>query len=557
MYVKIQIFLWFYAISTTIATLEAQFKLTLLHTNDMHSRIEETNNKTRTCTSDGPCYGGFARLAHKVKQIKKKTPNTLFLNAGDTYQGTPMYTLFKWHPFPKLMDMLGIDAMSLGNHEFDDGVAGLVPYLQAINITVVTCNLNASAEPKLKDLIKPWKMFTIKGVNIAVIGYMTPDTKFLSSTGEVTFSNEVEMIKHYASEAKEKGANLIFAVGHSGINIDKEIAAKVPDIDVVVGGHTDTFLYTGSQPDIEKPAAVYPLMIKQESGKQVPVVQAFGYTKYLGKLDLVWHPNFTLASATGNPILLNSSVCKDPEVEKETLQWIEKLKGILEQRKGTTRVVLNGSCRYNECNFGNFLADAVTYYVANQTKDTKKWTDVPITLINGGSIRKSIETRGNITWGDLLVALPFNKQIVSLRMKGSTLLKALHRSVERYDITRKSFGFGEFLQVSGMRVYYKQNETGHLVLKRALTRCAKCLVPKYSDVKENKYYLVLTTIFVANGGDGFDMFKAEAKTERVYEEDDLNIMAQYLEKTSPVYPGEEGRVFIPNVLKQVTKKLES
>ncbi|KAK9511796.1 hypothetical protein O3M35_000389 [Rhynocoris fuscipes] len=77
----------------------------------MHSRILETNRNTGTCTPPGPCYGGFARVAHMVKEIKSLVPNTLFLNAGDTYQGSPLYSIFKWKVLINLMHMLGIDAM--------------------------------------------------------------------------------------------------------------------------------------------------------------------------------------------------------------------------------------------------------------------------------------------------------------------------------------------------------------------------------------------------------------------------------------------------------------
>uniref|UniRef100_A0A224XL03 Putative cd73 ecto-5'-nucleotidase n=1 Tax=Panstrongylus lignarius TaxID=156445 RepID=A0A224XL03_9HEMI len=556
MYLKSETILWFFTVFITITILKAEFKLTLLHTNDMHSRIQETSRTTSKCINNDTCYGGFARLAYRVKKIKEGTPNTLFLNAGDIYQGTPMYSLFKWHPFPRLMEMLKIDAMSLGNHEFDDGVAGLVPYLQDVKIPVVTCNLDTKEEPTLKEQIEPWHMLTVKDVKIAVIGYLTPDTKFLSCTGNVKFLDEIEMIQKYATEAKEKGANLVFAVGHSGFLKDQEIAKKVADVDVVVGGHTDSFLYTGKPPDLEKPVAKYPQMIEQESGKKVPVVQAFGYTKYLGKLNLVWYDNFTLASATGNPILLKPSEPKDSEVEDATKEWIEKLQGILEQRKGATRVFLDGKCRLKECNFGNLLTDAITHFAVLQSKSNETWTEAPITLINGGSIRTSIEPTENVTWGDVLTALPFDKQIVRLSMKGTVLLKALHRSVERYHNQRKA-GFGEFLQVSGMKVKYSQNATGHLVLKKATTRCKNCPVPKNLDLDPNQEYSVLTTLYVANGGDGYKMFVDEAKKEHIYDENDLNILAQYIEKTSPVYPAEEGRVFVPKVLEPIKKKLKS
>lgn len=93
----------------------------------------------------------------------------------------------------------------------------------------------------------------------------------------------------YSDEAKalkNKGVNIIIALGHSGYDVDKEIAAKCPLVDVVIGGHSNTFLYTGEQPDIEPIDGPYPTVVQQSSGKQVPIVQAYAFTKYLGELEL-------------------------------------------------------------------------------------------------------------------------------------------------------------------------------------------------------------------------------------------------------------------------------
>uniref|UniRef100_T1HRG2 Uncharacterized protein n=2 Tax=Rhodnius prolixus TaxID=13249 RepID=T1HRG2_RHOPR len=546
MYLKLII--CFYTIFTTIVTLKADFKLTVLHTNDMHSRIEEISRTTSKCNIKESCYGGFARVAYEVRRIKAITKNTLFLNAGDNYQGSPLFTYFKWEILVPLLRMLGIDVMSLGNHEFDNGVSGLVPFLQQIEIPVVTCNLNTSAAPALTihTALKPWHMLTVDGVKIGVIGYLTPDTKFLASTGNVTFFDEIDSIKKYAEIAKLDGADLIFAVGHSGIKKDVEIAKKVSEVDLVVGGHTDTFLYTGTPPDIEVPYGGYPLMIEQHSGKKVPVVQAYGYTKYLGKLDLVWDDKYELVTAKGNPILLNSAVAKEPNVESEILIWKSKLDGKLELKIGAAKVFLDGLCRLKECNFGNFVTDAITHFVVKNSNGIT-WTEAPIIVFNGGAIRTSIAPTESVTWSDLMTALPFENQLVRLRMKGSTLLKALERSVESYDVTRKT-GFGGFLQVSGLKVEYAQSDQGKLVVRKALSRCGNCTIPFYSEIDPNKEYSVVTTYYVSNGGDGYYMFKNDAQNEHVYEEIDLHIVANYLEMLSPIYPGIEGRIIIPNEL---------
>lgn len=102
-------------------------------------------------------------------------------------------------------------------------------------------------------------------------------------------SNYFDVFQFFSDEAKalkNKGVNIIIALGHSGYDVDKEIAANCPLVDVVIGGHTNTFLYSGQQPDLEKIDGPYPTIVKQSSGKEVPVVQAYAYTKYLGELQL-------------------------------------------------------------------------------------------------------------------------------------------------------------------------------------------------------------------------------------------------------------------------------
>ncbi|KAL0276520.1 UNVERIFIED_CONTAM: hypothetical protein PYX00_004078 [Menopon gallinae] len=172
---------------------EDTFPLRVIHTNDMHSRFEQISRLGGKCTEydlkNNRCYGGFPRLVTAVKEQRRKAEEEktplLFLNAGDTYQGTVWYTVHKWKVVSALTNMLTIDAMSLGNHEFDDGVEGLIPFLNAAKFPVVTCNLGLEEEPELKATpLAPSVVFNVTGRRIGVIGYLTPETTALSFDGE-------------------------------------------------------------------------------------------------------------------------------------------------------------------------------------------------------------------------------------------------------------------------------------------------------------------------------------------------------------------------------------
>lgn len=177
---------------------------------------------------------------------------------------------------------------SLGNHEFDNGISGLTPFIENLTCPVLAANLILDKEPNLlneRNLMKS-TIFDINGIRIGVIGYLTPDTKVLAIKNNVEYIDEVVAINNEIDNLKKENVNIFIALGHSGFTKDIDIAKRVKEIDLVIGGHTNTFLWNGTAPDSEYPDGPYPTLVKQDSGKLVPVVQAYAYTKYLGKLLL-------------------------------------------------------------------------------------------------------------------------------------------------------------------------------------------------------------------------------------------------------------------------------
>lgn len=148
---------------------------------------------------------------------------------------------------------------------------------------MVAANLNFSYEPSLQK-IKKSVILERSGRKIGIIGYLTPETTKISSPGKTIFSDEVKSITAESQRLDSLGVKIIIALGHSGYLMDQKIAKEVPLVDVVVGGHTNTFLWNGPQPDSEVVEDPYPKVVTQDSGKTVPVVQAYAYTKYLGKV---------------------------------------------------------------------------------------------------------------------------------------------------------------------------------------------------------------------------------------------------------------------------------
>jgi len=251
------------------AAVASCYELTILHTNDLHSRFDEITARGSACRdmdrAAGKCFGGVARIKQTVDEIRSGRNNVVFLNAGDFFQGTVWYSIFKWPIVANLTSSLGYTASSLGNHELDDGVDDLVAYMRATRnaYPTLSCNLELENEPDLDQELRCSVVVEVGGQKIGIMGYLTPETKDLASTGGIVFVSEVEALRSEARRLKSKGVDILIAVGHSGFNEDNEIAREVDELDVVVGGHTNTLLWNGDNPLGEIPVGPYPVQVQQ------------------------------------------------------------------------------------------------------------------------------------------------------------------------------------------------------------------------------------------------------------------------------------------------------
>ena len=206
--------------------------------------------------------------------------HTIFLNAGDFYQGTIWYTMLKYKPVIKLANLMNYTAFTLGNHDFDDGVDGLMPLLNQANFPVLAANVKITKLPHFREKVKPSITLNIDGTQIGIIGYITTKTANTSRAGpNVEFLPEIPAVKSECQKLRRKGVKIIIGLGHSGYQFDKLLAKEVPELDVIVGGHSHSYLYTGKS-FTDTPRGDYPTYIKQRSGKVVPVVQV----RYLIKI---------------------------------------------------------------------------------------------------------------------------------------------------------------------------------------------------------------------------------------------------------------------------------
>ncbi|KAM3965772.1 protein 5NUC-like isoform 2-T2 [Aphomia sociella] len=551
--------------SPSAAANEDNFELLILHNNDMHARFEQTSQLSGTCTpadrEAGKCYGGFPRVAYVVKEARRKAasgegPPVLYLNAGDTYTGTAWFTIYKWKVAAEFINALQPDAVSLGNHEFDEGVEGVVPFIRNLTTPVLAANLILDKVPELKTETNLYKtiVLNVEGNKIGIIGYLTPETKYLAPRNKVEYEDEVVAIKREVDILKNKGINIIIALGHSGFYKDLEIAKNVPDLDIVIGGHSNTFLYNGRKTE-ERPETSqgpYPTIIKQSTGKPVLVVQAYAYTKYMGQLYLKFDTKGEIVDYDGSPLLLNQEVPKDPELLEIIKRYRSNIDILNSEIIGVSSVFLDGDCRLRECNLGDLITDAVLNYTRRYYDE---YSDVFIAVVQGGRIRASIdqpEKPFNLTRNDWITVLPFSDPLSIVTINGTILKHMLEHSVSTWRLIDST---GQFLQFSGMKVLYDLGKPPGSRVVSAKAICTKCRPDELKDIKDDYEYKVFMPTFLAEAGDGFTMFEGHSIEQVKYTE--LECVLDYIRNYGPINYQVNGRLTINNEDKISNEKLDS
>jgi 5'-nucleotidase len=232
------------------------------------------------------------------------------------------------------------------------------------------------------------------GRKIGLVGALLAATVNMTNTENLHILDEIESVKKESERLKnEKGVDIIIVLSHCGLVIDRRMALQSGSaIDVIVGGHSHTFLYSGFPlPSTNVPADKYPIVYEQPGGHKVLIVQAFAYTKYLGDLTVYFDSAGEIRNWEGNPIFLENSIVPDPEIVEAMKPWKAVVDAVAKREIGIVKTTLNQrDCNAKECNIGNFITDAfVDYFVdhPDYKEDDGSWTYGTIAITNHGGIR--------------------------------------------------------------------------------------------------------------------------------------------------------------------------
>lgn len=499
-------------ISFVVAQDEETYELTIMHTNDTHSWHEPND--------DGD--GGAARQATVVQQIRDEVENSLLLDGGDRFTGTLFHVQWRGEDSAQIMNAIGYDAMTLGNHEFDEGDEVLAGFVQSLDFPVVTANVDFSESPSLAGLIDPYVVLDVGGEQIGVIGLVTPESDILSSPGdELVFEHDlIAVTQAMVDELTEQGVNKIVLATHIGYAADLLVAQGVSGVDVVVGGHTNTFLsnsYAGA-------IGEYPTVVESASGEPVLVVQASTQTLYLGRLDTEFNADGVLTDWDGDVILLSRYIEPDLDVSVIVAGLAAPIEELRNTPVGESGVFLVGDrnvCRVSECNMGNLITDAI-----------RENTGVDIAVMNAGGIRADID-EGAVTLGEVLTVLPFGNLISTFELTGTDVWAMLENSVSQVEDVA-----GRFLQVSGLRYSFDATqEAGSRIVSADVWQDGEWVA---LDLEAT--YRLAANDFIRNGGDGFAMFAENAINAYDQGSPLDTVVADYIVANSPVAPEVEGRI---------------
>ncbi len=447
---------------------DVEFKV--MHVNDIHGRVEAGKY-------DGM---GLTRVSTIVKNARKEDSNVLLLDAGDTIHGTVFAALTEGEAVFRIMNEMGYDAMTTGNHDYNYGLDKIEKLQNSINFPIVVSNV--SYKDTGDQVFKPYTIKTLpNGVRVGIFGLATTETAYKTNpvnVEAVTFDNPIEAAKDSVKALRNQGVNYIIGLSHLGVDEDSvftsiKLANEVEGIDLIVDGHSHTTLEEGLW--VEDTLIVQSGFYDKNLGEVTVKLGKDGTKVEIAKL-------YTKEYAMENveeDVVIKAII---EEVNKEN----EKITSVV---VGDTDVVLDGEradVRIGETNLGNMITESML-----------KVTKADGAITNGGGIRASIQ-KGVITRGDVIRVLPFGNYVVVKEITGKDLKDALENGIQSYPEAR-----GAFPHVAGFRFKFDPaREVGDKVYDIVFNNGEK--------LELDKVYHIATNDFMAVGGDQYESLKGKA-----------------------------------------------
>ena len=526
------------------ASSSAPLTMTLMNVNDTHSQIEPLAGQS-VKINDTTTYvdmAGMARLAAKVAEVRASHANTLLLHAGDAVQGTLYFTKYEGQAEFAFLNEIGVDAMTVGNHEFDKGPATLANFLGYAQFPIISANIDASADADLAGRIAPHTIATVGGQSIGIIGLTTPSTAAISSPGaDITFEDAVSATNREVAELEGQGINKIIVLSHLGYDGDKALAQAVSGVDIIVGGHSHTLLGGQGLVDLGlTPQGDYPSVENNPQGEPVYIVQSWEKAKALGLLDVSFDAAGKVTAISGQPVLLtgdnfqqkdangnkvdvddatrtailaaidaNDSIDSLDE-DPAALALLDNYKPGVDAMQTEVIAKAGDNLYHTRIPFTDQLNSGVPFpfgsYIAPHVAESMLWKvnqggtkNADLALKGGGGVRINVPA-GDISVGEAYELLPFANTLVVVELTGAEVKEAIQSGVTS---AVSGLSTGAYPYVAGARytVDALTNPQPPVVTSVEI----KNDDDSYSAIDESGTYHIVVDSYVAGGGDYYSV----------------------------------------------------
>ncbi len=479
-------------------------KISIINTADIHGHIMYDDDAGGYYTLDQVnVMMGMPLMKSIIDDLRKNNKNSLLLDSGDMFHGTNEANVEKAKGVVEEANLMGYDAMTVGNHDFDYGLDRLTEISNQLNYPMLSANIYKDGSPMFPE----YNIVTVGSKRIGLFGLTVQDALSYTNSRDtegVTVEDPIKKAAKIVNELNGK-VDAIVLISHLGDEIDRQVVDSVKGINLILCGHHH-FLYES--------AVNY---------KGTFFVEAGGYSTHVGLADMYFKNGevkkvvWKVIQSTDNS-KANSTMLEVSKKYNKTAMELGK------EKVGSAQVALNGirsQVRSEETNLSNLLADAM-----------RVEGNADIALMNGGGIRESIP-KGDIDLYKVGKALPFANYLVTVEVKGDKIYEALERGIRQYPNSGTN---GGFMQVSGISYTFDAS-------KNAGNRVVSILKDGV-ELDKNKYYKVALNDYIYNGGDNYNEFQ---DSKLIYRGELLkNVLSKYIKEKGTVNPSVEGRIKVIN-----------
>ncbi|XP_071052105.1 protein 5NUC-like [Onthophagus taurus] len=498
-----------------------EYNLTVYHTSNIQGRFDDQEK------------GGLAKISHYLTETRAKNQSSLYLDAGGVFIGTELFFVHGINVTSAVMNYLKPDAVTLGFSEFHLGLDRLKWYLEQIEFPVIVSNIIYDDQTsEFEKLIETKLVLEMGAKQVGILGFIDPDVNKIYKLKELKFEDPVYAIKTHLEALKTiDKVDIVIVLSHVMNHESDTFNLEVIALDGVNAVISGQYL---KNPEDENVICYHAQFFKNNTAMPDGCFATnLGFFEINIKDDEVFTEVYEVA------------LSKVDEKYTEMIQpFVDNVTEFNEEIIGTSKVFLDGeNCWKQECNFGNLLADSMIYYRSIRYKGLD-WSDTPIAIINARSLKQSINTTSHnykLRKIDILSSISNNEILYLIELEGVYL-----REILNYGLTMlKSDSIKEekemnqkYLSVSGIYAIYDYNHTESI-----LVRCAHCRVPKYSDITSNMIYKIITSQFMALGGDGYTQLAINARTIKPMYASNLALnLIEYIQSRKDIFPEVQERI---------------